>query len=355
MKVEKIFNIVKTFLCKNSPYILSGIGAASVATGAVILVKKAKKQNDFDEEIETIYEERKQGIEVYGAANEIPADKREKVYRKNIVKLNIWKVGKYTRYYATPVILISGGMICMISAMLIQTKRLKALSVAYTSLATAFNDYRDKVKEKLGETEEQDLYEGTTKDKKGNIVEVKNGNCTKNETTFSRLFGEGNSEYWTKNTRICVTILKAAESNLNVRLRSEGFVTLNQVWEELGLKPSSEGMYIGWRFKQGDPIYGSTYISLGYSGPKNEEKCNYLRNCWGEEMWIDVIPPHVLLDMIPKERIRTEEEKVRIKENRSRMPLSTTDSDSRYLTDYDIQKAMTNKINKNLKRAAHIV
>ena len=48
MKIGKLFNVVKSFMTKNSPYIISGVGAASVATGAVILVKKAKKQNEFD-------------------------------------------------------------------------------------------------------------------------------------------------------------------------------------------------------------------------------------------------------------------------------------------------------------------
>ena len=354
MKIGKLFYVVKTFMTKNSPYILSGVGAASVAAGAVILVKKAKKQNEFDEEVETIYEERKQGIEVYGAANEIPDDQREKVYRKNIVKLNIWRVRKYVRYYTLPTILMSGGVMCMLSATLIQTKRLKALSIAYTSLATAFNDYREKVKEKFGEQEEADLREEIKRDKRGNIVGCSKVPLIENETTFSRLFGEGNTPFWSRSTNASLTFIKAAEGNLNERLRYQGFVTLNEVWDELGFKPSSEGMYLGWRFKEGDPVYGSTYISLGFCGPKNIDKCAYLKTCWDEDIWIEVVPPHVLFDKLPREKIRTEKEKKAIIENRKKYAVSEN-IEPIYQSDYELEKAITNKRNKMLGKYEHVV
>ena len=287
MKIGKLFNVMKSFMTKNSPYIISGVGAASVATGAVILVKKAKKQNEFDEDIQQKFDEKRQEIDaVY---NDAGLDKDDKSYKKDIVKINFWKFRKYVRYYTVPTILISGGTMCMISALLIQTKRLKALSVAYTSLATAFNDYREKVKEKLGEKEEADLKESIKRDKRGNIIGCTRDPLIENETTFSRLFGEGNSAFWSRSTSASLTFIKAAEGNLNERLRYQGFVTLNEVWEELGFKPSSEGMYLGWRYKKGDPVFGSTYISLGFCGPKNNEKCDYLKACWDEEIWIDVV------------------------------------------------------------------
>lgn len=355
MKAGVFFKVIKTFLCKNSPFILSGLGVASITTGAVVLAKKAKKQDEIDEEIKTEYEERKTGVEVYSAANEIPDDKREKVYCKGIVKLNIWRIRKYIRYYATPTILLSGGTMCLLSAMLIQTRRLKALSVAYTTLATAFDNYRERVKDKLGEKEEQEVFEGVKRDKIGQIVESSKENCVENENTFSRLFGEGNTHLWCKNTRICVTAIMAAESNLNTRLREEGFVTLNQVWEELGFKPSSEGMYIGWRYKKGDPVYGATFISLGLTGVKNQEKRDYLKNCWDEEIWIDVIPPHVLLDKLPKERLRTEEEKNKIKENRKKIASKDNDVyDTRFISDYEMEKSIINRRNKNLRKFEHV-
>ena len=353
MKIGNLYNVVKAFISKNSPYIISGIGAASVATGAVILVKKAKKQNEFDEEVKTIYEEKKQGIEVYGAANNIPADKREKIYRKNIVKLNIWKTGKYTGYYATPVILISGGVMCMLSALLIQTKRIKALSVAYTSLATAFNDYRDRVKTKFGlsDQEEEDLFNGVERDRNGNIVSSSRESTVENETVYSRLFGEGNSWRWVKNTNLCVLILMASQTNLNELLRLRGYVTLNDVWKELGFKPSSEGMYLGWRFKKNDPVFGSTYIDLGFSKIKNAKKIEALKNSWNEEIWIDVIPPHVLLDILPKEKLRTEEEKKKIKQIRKGLGSNESDG-SEYLTDSNY---MAEKTLSDIKRAEMMV
>ena len=140
-----------------------------------------------------------------------------------------------------------------------------------------------------------------------------------NTQVFSRLFGDGNSVFWEKDTRICLKTLKGAESNLNQLLRYQGFVTLNDVWKELGMRPSEEGMYLGWRWKYGDPVYGGTYIDLGFSGPKNEEKCEELRHSWNHEFWIDVIPPHTLFGKLPKEIIRDQDEKARISRVRREM------------------------------------
>ena len=207
----------------------------------------------------------------------------------------------------------------MFSATLIQTKRLKALSAAYTTLAAAFNEYRDRVKAVVGEEKESDIFHGIERDEKGEIVSEKPLFPEQNTQTFSRLFGDGNSVFWSKDPRLCLAAIKGAESNINNQLRDEGFVTLNDLWKALGMRPSEEGMYIGWRWIYGDPTYGSTYISLGYSGPKNEEKCEVIRNGWNEEMWIDVTPPHVLFGKVPKEILRTDEQKRRIKANRRKV------------------------------------
>ena len=348
MKIGKLFYVVKTFMTKNSPYILSGVGAASVATGAVILVKKAKKQNEFDEEVQKEYYEKFDNV-ITG-----DVDKNGETYKKVVFKLNVWRVRKYARYYTLPTILMSGGVMCMLSATLIQTKRLKALSIAYTSLATAFNDYREKVKEKLGEQEEADLREEIKRDKRGNIVGCSKIPLIENETTFSRLFGEGNTPFWSRSTNASLTCIKAAEGNLNERLRYQGFVTLNEVWDELGFKPSSEGMYLGWRFKEGDPVYGSTYISLGFCGPKNIDKCAYLKACWDEDIWIEVVPPHVLFDKLPREKIRTEKEKKAIIENRKKYAVSEN-IEPIYQSDYELEKAIANKRNKMLGKYEHVV
>lgn len=305
MKIKAIFSVIGQFTKKNSPYILSGFGAAAVTAGTIVIVKKAKKQNDFDEKVLDEYEEKRYLIE---------NEQDEKAQKRAIVKLNINKAAKYVGYYAPPVVLISGGVLCMFSAMMIQTKRLKTMSAAYTALAAAFNEYRDRVKAVVGEEKEDDIFKGIVRDDKGNVVSEDpiDKKYLENTTEFSRLFGDGNTPYWSKDPRICLAAINGAQTTCNAILREKGFITLNEVYHELGFRPSEEGMYLGWRFKYGDKEFGSTYVDFGYSGPKNERKCEDIRADWNREMWINLIPPHTLFGKVPKEVVRTEAEKEEI-------------------------------------------
>lgn len=320
MKFKALCNTIVKFASKNSPYILSGVGASAITVGTVLVVKKAKKSNETVD---------KKVLDRIECARQDAADEKEK--RKLVTKAYMRSAWDYTRYYAAPVLLIGGGMSCMFSATLIQTKRLKAMSAAYTALAAAFNEYRDRVKLAVGEDKEKDIFEGVKRDDKGNIISTDpiDKKYLENTQMFSRLFGDGNSVYWSKKTSLCVQTLKAAEGNLNQLLRFQGFVTLNDVWQELGMRKSEEGMYLGWRWKYGDPVYGDTYIDLGFCGPKNNDKCEELRHDWNTEIWINLVPPHTLFGKLPKEVIRTEDQKAAISRRRRQLQTPTE------VTDYE--------------------
>lgn len=318
MDFKKVFIVVKSFVSKNSPQILSGIGIVAITTGTVLTIKKARRAV---ENVEIpVFEEIEQTRRLINIAGNIT----EKEERKIIAKAYIKGGWEYVKYYAAPICLIAGGMSCMFTATMIQTKRLRAISTAYTALAAAFNEYRDRVRKVVGDEKEQDIFDGVERDDKGNVVSAKPilACGEENNQEFSRLFGDGTTEFWSKDPRICLAAIKGAESNLNNNLRYKGFVTLNEVWKELGFKESQsseEGMYLGWRWKYGDPTYGNTYIDFGFSGAKNAEKCEVLSHSWNEEMWITVIPPHVLFGKLPKEVIRTKEQMKQIKRNRRRV------------------------------------
>lgn len=319
MNWTQIFNASKMFLTKNSPYILTGAGAVAVTAGSVVLAKKAKNSKDTVDVIEN-----DKIVELHNHLDSV--DISEKDMKKTLAKAYVRRAFSYARYYAAPVLLITGGIMCMVSATLIQTKRLKIMSASYTAMAAAFNEYRERVKKVVGEEKEKDIFDGIERDENGNVVKVGKpvtSAYSENTQTFSRLFGDGESRYWEKESSLNVLFITGAEANLNAKLRSKGFVTLNEVWQELGFTNfTEEGMYLGWRYIYKDPNYGSTYITLGLSGPKNSDKRAELSRSWREEIWIDLIPPHSLIGKIPKEKPVSVEEKKRIKSMRYRMGLN---------------------------------
>lgn len=318
MNFKGFVKVATSFISKNSPYILSGTGAIAITAGSIVLAKKARKAKDtIDDKVAHDIMTTKYAIE----NDKIKEVGTEKDYRKKIVKVYTKSAWEYTKYYIAPVMLVAGGVACMFSAMLIQTKRLRIMSAAYTALAASFNEYRDRVRAVVGDEKEEDIFKGVVRDEKGNIVSENpiDAKYLDGAETFSRLFGDGNSVFWSKDTRLCVLTLQGAESNLNQLLREQGFVTLNDVWKELGMRPSEEGMYLGWRWKYGDPIYGETYINLGFSGPKNQNRVEELKHGWNEEFWIDLVPPHSLFGKLPKEIKRSNDDKSRILANRRKV------------------------------------
>lgn len=307
MNVAAIAKTVVGFVKKNSPVILAIVGVGSIATGSVVLAKKAKNSHQIDH---TTAEELDEAREV------VKADPKAK---KQLAKAYCKAGFRYIKYYSVPILLISGGTSSLIGALVIQSNRLKQMAAAYTALASAFATYRQRVAEAIGEDHENDLFHGIKRDKDGNAIPASDEVVNKpldSTQTFSRLYADGNSIYWSKDPRMNIAHLRGAESTCNAILRENGFITLNQVYRELGFEPSSEGLYLGWRFKYGDPVYGSTYIDFGFSGPKNEAKVEKIRNDWNTGIWIDLVPPHNLIGAAPKERIRTYEDKLRILKHR---------------------------------------
>lgn len=319
MNIKGIMKIVGCFIKKNSPMILAGTGAAAIGVGSFILVDKARKSDEMCNEVYNDIVVARTDIEAYKVTNNEDKDLGKQL-KKALLVAYVKGFGKYVKHYICPILLISGGVGCMFSGTVIQTKRLQKMASAYTALASAFAAYRERVKQAIGEEHENDIFHGIKKDKDGNIVTVDEKHVNKpldNTETFSRLFGDGNTIYWSKDPRLNVVHLRSAEATCNQIMRQNGFITLNQVYHELGFRPSAEGMYLGWRFRYGDPIYGDTYVDLGFAGPKNEEKCEQLRHEWNTEIWIDLIPPHNLIDLVPKEIKRSKQDKLDLLKKRN--------------------------------------
>ena len=307
MNIKNVTMAVIGFIKKNSPVILSVVGVGTIATGSVVLAKKAKNSHQTEHITNEEIDKAREIVKVNPKA------------KKQLVKAYARASLRYAKYYSIPILLISGGVSSLIGALIIQSNRLRQAAAAYTALASAFATYRQRVREAIGEEHENDIFHGIKRDKDGKAIPASEEAVNRpldNTQTFSRLYADGNSIYWSKDPRMNIAHLRGAESTCNSILRQKGFITLNEVLSELGFEPSSEGLYLGWRFKYGDPVYGSTYIDFGFSGPKNEEKVERIRNDWNSGIWIDLIPPHNLIDAAPKERIRTREEKLNILKRR---------------------------------------
>ena len=234
LDISKAWAAVKGFSTEHSPAIFTGLGIAGMIFTVVEAVHATPKAMRLIEEKTADIPEPK------------PVDK---------VKA-CWKC------YIPTAIGGATSITLLILANHAGSKRNAALSAAYTIAETTLNEYRHKVAEKFGNRKEESVRDDIAKDKlAANPVSSKEVIILKGETlcydTVSGRYFRGDIE-----------TIRRARDQLNLRLRDEMFVSLNEFYAEIGLPLIDVGEKLGWNIDKG-------YIELQFTyGPaENEEPC----------------------------------------------------------------------------------
>lgn len=212
--VTKFFRNVGTTVSKHSPEILTGIGLAGMVTTTILAVRSTPK-----------------ALMLISEAEEA---KGEALTAKEKVK-SCWKC--YIPAAATGAFSVA----CIIGASSVSMKRSAALATAYKLSETALTEYREKVIETIGEKKEHDIRDKVAKEK------LEKNPVSKNEVL---IFDKGDvlcydviSEKYFKSD---IQTIKAAVNTLNERMLREQYVSLNDLYEEIGLKSTKRGDKLGW-------------------------------------------------------------------------------------------------------------
>ena len=102
--------------------------------------------------------------------------------------------------------------------------------------------------------------------------------ATAGESPYMRYFTPSNLE-WKGSDDTNVYFFKCVRDYANVQLLSKGFVTLNEVYSQLCMPETPDGMIVGWRYDKVNPT-GDNIIDITW-------KKVYLPNDRGEyeEVW----------------------------------------------------------------------
>ncbi|TXH16200.1 MAG: hypothetical protein E6R03_05970 [Hyphomicrobiaceae bacterium] len=255
--MSKVANLVRSAyigvngsLTKNSPHILFGAGIVGMAASTALACKATLEAKDIVDEIRA-------------EIKEITEDKDEIVrrtdnngtYEKALAFKYAESGAKVLRVYS-PAILVGGlSLTALIGSHIQLTRRNAALTATVATLAKAYDSYRARVREVLGEEEERDIYMGVERDKKTKAT------TRVSPTPFSpyaRLFEESNLN-WRNNAEYNLMFIKAQLNAFNYKLQSRGHVFLNEVYDGLGMPRTVEGQVVGWVL-DGE---GDNYIDFG--------------------------------------------------------------------------------------------
>lgn len=238
-------------LGKNSPHILFGVGVASVITGTVLACRATLKADDVLTDIQKdlqIAKEKSKLLEDDGHAV-------AKAYAKGALKVGA--------LYG-PAAVVSGlGVACLVGSHKQLTNRNNSLVAAYAALEVGFNKYRERVREAVGQEQEEQLYRGVNqvdrKDFKG--LEIDPDNIGPNSALFDQL-----SAQWKPDPELNQIFLNCQQNRWNQTLGARGYVFLNEVLESLDIPHRPEGQIIGW-MKNSDQ--GDGYIDFGMMNVRN--------------------------------------------------------------------------------------
>lgn len=260
-KAGQILVKTKLGIKKHSPEILvvTGIGTGIVA--AIIACKQTIKAND----IVAVARENLQHIEnakELAANNEVEyTEEDEQADRETIGKqITIGMV----KTYALPVGLGILSITCILAGHHILKKRNVALAAAYSALSTDFMNYRKRVVDKYGKDVDFMLKNGLEKQIVANqVVDPETGEVkeTREEvltydgdklSQYARVFDEVGSTQWTPSADHNRAFLLMEQNYFNERIRTRGYIFLNEVYERLGFRPTKAGSIVGWVYQNAD-------------------------------------------------------------------------------------------------------
>lgn len=269
MKTNMLNNFSRSFKMfglkckKNAPAIMVVGGVVGVVTGAVMACKATTK-------LQPVLEEQKAKIvDIRESMKE--QEKGDKQGTKELTVAYGQTAFKVAKLYAPAVAVGTISIASILGSHHIMSRRNTAISAAYMAVDQGFKAYRKNVQERFGKAVDQELKYGIKPveidtvdvDENGNeVVGKKKINVAYEQNSPYAVFFDELSPYYQKDAELNKFFLLQQEQYANQKLRSEGYLFLNDVYEALGVKKTKAGQVVGWIYDEFNPI-GDNYVDFG--------------------------------------------------------------------------------------------
>ena len=292
-------------LKKYSPEILVVVGVVGVVSSAVMACKATTKAGDILEEarekLDNIHE-----AEELGKVRDV--DYTLEDAKKDTTIVYVQTGLKFAKLYGPSVILGALSITSILASNNILRKRNIALGAAYAAIDKSFKEYRGRVIERFGETVDRELKYNIKALKVDDVeVEPETGKEKKVKKTinvvgsdlecspYAKFFDEG-SEYYEKDPERNLFFLRAEQNYANDRLRARGYLTLNEVYERLGIPTTKAGQIVGWVYDLDKPN-GDNYVDFGIYDIYREKNRDFV-NGYERSILLDFNVDGDILDLI---------------------------------------------------------
>ena len=231
MNAANFFKQFEKFVQDNSPSILTAIGVVGTISTAYLTGKASFKAVRVLDVAARDLERR----------NDPPLSRREEVEV-------VWKF--YIPAIGTGAMTIA----CIVCANRIGNRRAAAMAAAYSLSEKAFAEYKEKVVEKIGENKERAVRDELAQDRvnrtpKTEVIISGGGEVLCYDEYSGRYFESSMEE------------IKKAQNDTNYRIINDGFASLGDFYERLGLPSTKYSEEVGWNTDHPLEITFSTTMS----------------------------------------------------------------------------------------------
>lgn len=228
INVKPFVHACKVRMAKNAPTILTITGITAMASSTYWAVKATPKALALKEKAEVEKNKKAGTFKGDKVNNWIPLTKLEIVQ-------TCWRC--YAPAFITGVL----GAACLIGANSMNLRKNAALAAAYALSETNFKEYREKTLEEVGEKKEEKIRNAVAEEKiaknpvnTSTVLETGNGDTLCYDAICGRYF------------KSSIEKLKSALNELNMELVRDGYVSLNQYYDLIGLPDGMLGDDLGW-------------------------------------------------------------------------------------------------------------
>lgn len=272
-------------LKKHSPEILIVAGVIGIVTSTVMACKAATKVNDIVDETKDMVDKIHDAVENKKHTSD-GDEYTQEVANKDLTIVYAQTGLKFVKLYGPSVAIGIASIGCIVGSNHILRKRNIALAAALTAMETSFKEYRGRLIDRFGKDLDRELRFGIkAKEVEEKVVDEKGKETTVTKTVevvdpnaihsiYSVVFCEGNSG-WTRNAELNKVFLIQQQNYANDKLKLNGVLTLNEVYDMIGAPRTAYGQIAGWVYTD-DSSIGDNFVDFGIFDVNNEKACDFV-------------------------------------------------------------------------------
>ena len=205
--------------------------------------------------------------------------------KKSLTTIYMQAGWELTKLYGPSILLGALSIGSIVTSNRILRQRNAALATAYMTVNKSFKEYRNRVVEKFGKDVDQELRYNIQHNTMETVVQNEDGTQTvvteeydvvdpNTLSVYTRIFDCGNTG-WNDDPEQTLWFLRQQQNWANEKLKAQGYLYLNDVFNMLGFQGTMIGHEVGWIYDEKNPI-GDNFVDFGIFDVNNAAKRRFV-------------------------------------------------------------------------------